>query len=124
MVSVGTMRTPAENGVARSGSRNHALNDRFLLPDQSLGASEVEFAGGDERLGAGQLKRSKRSHFNLALVIFVELPRRSQRLLLYLDVFIQAHQVVIEPADTEDKSLSCWRKTSRETLRLFSAMRM
>ena len=81
-----------QNGVGRSGSRNHALDDRFLLHDQSLRASEVEFACRNQRLRPRQLKRSKRSDLNLAFVIFVELLRRRQRLLLYLDVFVQAHQ--------------------------------
>ena len=103
MVSVGTMRTPARRVGGASGSRNRALQDRFLLHNQSPGASEVQLARGNQRLGARQLKRSEGSDLDLALVILIELLRRRQCLLLYLDVFVQTDQVVIKAAHAEDQ---------------------
>ncbi len=93
----------ADRAVRQPAPRQRCQHDQLLLPHQALRRDQGLPARRHLRQRAGHFDRRQRALIDLIFVVLVQPLREPQRLPLYVDVFIQTHQVRVEPGDTGDR---------------------
>ena len=97
------MRASCTTGSAPPIPCQNVLKNQFLLANKALGVDEILASRRHLRIGARHFNRRQSALIDLAAVVFSKPLRGCQRFLLHPQIFIQTHQIRIEPDDARDR---------------------
>ena len=83
--------------VRIAGTGEQVFQNRLLFFEQAVCVDQILAGGEDLGVGAGHLDRGQSAFFHLRLGVRIQLFGRGDGLLLYLHVFVERHEIGVEP---------------------------